>query len=110
NVSSGLAFAPKKCAPVYCATKAGLHSFTLSLRNQLEGSPVKVFELIPPLAETAMTEGRGGSKISVREVAEALLKGFAADRFEINVGPVALLRGMLRIAPRWAHSLVKNKA
>ncbi|MHB8104192.1 MAG: SDR family oxidoreductase, partial [Dehalococcoidales bacterium] len=35
NISSGLAFVPMASAPLYCATKAGLHSFTLALRHQL---------------------------------------------------------------------------
>ena len=48
NVSSGLAFVPLPISPVYCATKAGLHSFTESLRVQLKNTKVKVFELAPP--------------------------------------------------------------
>src|SRR6202023_1653038 len=45
NVSSGLAFVPLPISPVYCATKAGLHSFTESLRVQLRNTKVKVFDL-----------------------------------------------------------------
>jgi len=48
NVSSGLAFVPLPISPVYCATKAGLHSFTESLRVQLRNTKVKVFDLAPP--------------------------------------------------------------
>src|SRR5256885_9753368 len=36
NVSSGLAFVPLPVAPIYCATKAAIHSYTVSLRFQLE--------------------------------------------------------------------------
>jgi uncharacterized oxidoreductase len=42
NVTSGLAFVPKANVPVYCATKAALHSLTLSLRHQLAGTPIAV--------------------------------------------------------------------
>ena len=42
NVTSGLAFVPMASAPIYSATKAALHSFTLSLRHQLEGTPIRV--------------------------------------------------------------------
>ena len=54
NVTSGLAFAPMADVPVYCATKAALHSFTLSLRHQLRNTEVKVMELAPPIVDTAL--------------------------------------------------------
>ena len=52
NVTSGLGFVPLTLMPVYCATKAAMHSFTISLRDQLKNTPVKVFEVIPPMVET----------------------------------------------------------
>jgi uncharacterized oxidoreductase len=52
NVTSGLAFSPLARVPVYCATKAALRSFTLSLRRQLAGTSVKVVEIIPPAVDT----------------------------------------------------------
>ena len=54
NVSSGLAFVPLPISPVYCATKAGLHSFTESLRVQLKNTKVKVFDLAPPAIQTEL--------------------------------------------------------
>ena len=44
NISSGLAFIPLAAVPVYCATKAAIHSFSLSLRHQLRETSIKVFE------------------------------------------------------------------
>jgi uncharacterized oxidoreductase len=52
NVTSGLSFSPKADVPVYCATKAALHSFTLSLRHQLKDTPIQVIEIIPPAVDT----------------------------------------------------------
>jgi uncharacterized oxidoreductase len=57
NVSSGLAFVPMAVAPVYCATKAAIHSFTQSLRVQLAKTAIDVIEIIPPAVRTNL----GGS-------------------------------------------------
>lgn len=76
NVSSGLGLVPKKSAPVYGATKAAVHLFTKGLRYQLEATRVKVFEIIPPLASTEMTERRGKGKISSEQLALEFVRGF----------------------------------
>ncbi len=54
NVSSGLAFVPMARFPTYSATKAAVHSWTMSLRHQLRGSGVKVVELVPPYVATEL--------------------------------------------------------
>lgn len=54
NISSGLAFAPMADVPVYCATKAAIHSFTLSLRHQLKSTSVRVVEVVPPIVDTGL--------------------------------------------------------
>jgi uncharacterized oxidoreductase len=57
NISSGLGFVPLTIVPVYCATKAAIHSFSWSLRHQLRKSNIKVFELIPPTVDTELDRG-----------------------------------------------------
>jgi len=52
NVISGLAFAPLAKVPVYCASKAFLHSFSLSIRHILKSKNIEVIELIPPALNT----------------------------------------------------------
>ena len=108
NVSSGLALNPKKSAPVYCATKAGVHMFTKAIRYQMEGTNVKVFEILPPLVDTPMTEGRGKDKMTPAAVAEEFIRGFEKNRFEMNIGKVKLLKIIQRISPAFADSILKN--
>lgn len=57
NTTSGLAFVPIPKAATYCATKAALHSYTVSLRHKLKGQ-VEVLELIPPGVQTELTPGQ----------------------------------------------------
>ncbi|GAA3633389.1 SDR family NAD(P)-dependent oxidoreductase [Kineosporia mesophila] len=54
TVTSGIAFVPFPLTPAYGATKAGIHSYTESLREQLAGTGVEVTELIPPLVATTL--------------------------------------------------------
>lgn len=97
NVSSGLGFIPIAAMPIYCATKAALHSFTVSLRHQLSKTEVKVFEVIPPTVDTELDRGarekRGQTDrgIAATEVADAVMKGMGEDRLEIPVGMAANL-------------------
>jgi uncharacterized oxidoreductase len=97
NISSGLAFTPIAVMPVYCATKAAIHSFSLSLRRQLKGTTVKVFEVAPPTVDTELPgprrrrEDRGPS-ISPDAVAAAVLKALEADDYEVAIGAAENLR------------------
>jgi len=52
NVTSGLSFSPLAKVPVYSATKAFFHSFTLSLRHLLKARHIEVIEMIPPALNT----------------------------------------------------------
>jgi uncharacterized oxidoreductase len=104
NVSSGLAFNPYPIAPVYGATKAGLHSFTQSLRVQLQRTSVKVFELAPPAVDTPLNhvfaeELRGTPLMGVEKLVAEALRGMERDRLEIQVGFAKVSKLMSRLAP-----------
>ena len=87
NVTSGLAFTPLARVPVYCATKAALHSFTLSLRRQLEGTAVDVVEIAPPAVDTDLG-GPGLHKfgVPIDELVDAVMPRLAAGEREIAYG------------------------
>jgi uncharacterized oxidoreductase len=105
NVSSGLAFVPLPTSPVYCATKAGLHSFTQSLRVQLKNTKVQVFELAPPATQTELLahwdpeDMKGIPLMKTEDLVAATLKGMSRDEVEIRPGQSNQLRMMNRIAP-----------
>jgi uncharacterized oxidoreductase len=63
NVSSGLAFVPLVRTPTYSATKAAIHSYTVSLRRQLRDAGVEVIELIPPGVQTELMPGHAADPL-----------------------------------------------
>jgi uncharacterized oxidoreductase len=87
NVTSGLAFVPLAATPVYCASKAALHSFTLSLRQQLLDTPIQVIEVIPPAVDTDLGgPGLHTFGVPVDEFVDAVMKQLAAGSLEISYG------------------------
>jgi len=87
NVSSALAFVPFAAAPIYCATKAALHSFTLSLRHHLAATPIRVIEILPPAVNTDL----GGPHlhlhgVPVAEFVDAVMAGLKKGELEIGYG------------------------
>ena len=87
NVTSGLSFMPLANVPVYCATKAALHSFTLSLRWQLKESVVKVIEIIPPAVDTDLqAPGLHTFGVNVDEFADHVFDELESGSIEISYG------------------------
>lgn len=110
NITSGLALAPKASAPVYCATKSGVRTFTRALRYQCEAaaSNVRVIDAILPLVDTDMTQGRGRDKISAAQAAEAVISGIRRDKAEIYIGKTKLLRTVMRLSPPLGHRIMRS--
>jgi uncharacterized oxidoreductase len=108
NVSSGLAFVPLPCLPIYCATKAAIHSYTQSLRFQLEDSGVEVIELMPPAVQTDMTADIVGDPgivmISTAELVRQSFASLRAGALEVRPGQSRLLALMRRIAPDFINA------
>jgi uncharacterized oxidoreductase len=92
NISSGLGFVPAAKMPVYSATKAGLHVFSMAIRHQLLKTGIKVFEVVPPAVDTELNpEGRarrGSFKVDLKpgEFVAAVMKSLKNDIYEIGYG------------------------
>ncbi|SFL77731.1 uncharacterized oxidoreductase [Paenibacillus sp. 1_12] len=87
SVTSGLAFTPLAIAPIYSATKAALHSFTISLRHQLSATSVEVIEVAPPAVNTDL----GGPGLHTQgepldAFVDGIFKGLEEGKSEIGFG------------------------
>ena len=105
NVSSVLAFAPVPALPIYSATKAAVHSYTQSLRFQLEDSGVEVIELMPPAIKTDLTSEfpEEISMITTDELVKLSFAALAAGTLEIRPGQSNQVAFMRRLAPNFIN-------
>lgn len=102
NVSSALAYVPLPCLPIYCATKAAIHSYTQSLRFQLEDTGVEVIELMPPAVRTEMTADlpdEGLTLITTDKLVALSIASLKRGAIEVRPGQSAQLALLRRIAP-----------
>jgi len=85
NVSSGLGFMPMLHTPVYSATKAAIHVYSLVLRQQLKDTSIKVIEIVPPMVDTDLNRGgRDRARLKFRgiplsEYIPTVIKGLEND-------------------------------
>lgn len=106
NVTSGLALVPFPLSPIYGATKAGLRSYTQSLRVQLKKTGIKVFELLAPSANTPLNDKfstvdgfDSKNNMNPDKIIDAAIKGLKSDTLEIYPGLSAIIKLMSRVAP-----------
>jgi uncharacterized oxidoreductase len=115
NITSGLAFVPIAIMPVYCATKAAIHSFSLSLRHQLRDTPIKVFEIIPPTTDTELDRGARDKRgqvdrgIKPEVVAQAAIEALEKDDYETAVGQAQFLRDSSRKEPERMFQMINSR-
>jgi uncharacterized oxidoreductase len=95
NTTSGLAFTPMAATATYSATKAALHSYSLSLRYLLKGTKVQVLELAPPYVQTELMGSRQAADPNAMPLAaflEETMRVLGTDAEEILVERVKALR------------------
>lgn len=104
NVSSAIAFMPYSSAPVYSASKAGTHAYTMALRLQLGKTNVKVFEVIPPGVNTNLQndwvlQPNPRQMMDVDKMVNVAINGFIKDTPEIKPFLVKIIKLLSRIMP-----------
>ncbi len=104
NVSSGIAFMSYSSAPIYSATKAGVHAYTQALRFQLEDTNVKVFEIIPPGVNTNLQNDwvitpNPAMMMDVDKMVKVIIKGLLKDKPEIKPAIINVIKLASRLVP-----------
>lgn len=92
TVSSGLAFIPMAMTATYCATKAAIHSWTQSLRFQLQGTNVQVMELIPPYVQTELMGQRQANDPRAMPLAEFIAEVMGILKTQPDVREICVKR------------------
>jgi uncharacterized oxidoreductase len=111
NVSSGLAFVPLTAAPIYSATKAAMHAYTITLRQQLQSHGVEVIELMPPAVKTDLADYPDEPSfkvISTDELVAATFSALGKGTLEIRPGQSNSLRFMSRVAPAFIQAQLEK--
>ena len=111
NTSSLLSYVPLNLGPTYSASKVAMRFYTVGLRDHLQiiGSKVKVFELVPPVVATTMTEHVERKGLSPEKLINALISGIKNNRYTIRVGLTKMVYLASRMFPNIAYKLVNPK-
>jgi uncharacterized oxidoreductase len=93
NATSVLGFVPLAVTAVYSSTKAAMHSYTMSLRYRLKGTPVRVLELTPPWVQTDLLGSNNEPRaMPLPEFIEETMRVLGTDADEVLVEQAKPLR------------------
>lgn len=111
HIGSGLGFVPYAKVPVYSATKAAVHSFTVSLRRQLAGSSVQVVEIIPPVVDTPLHRAMPSAPpmaMPLDAFLDKAIRGLDKGKDEIPIGLGRVSQIGARVAPKRLFWLINH--
>lgn len=115
NITSALGFVPLAASPIYCASKAALHSFTQSLRIQLKNTNIKVFEIAPSVTKTQMIdsfsekEQKNMKIMTTKTLVNKSIKEINKGTENIGVGETNALKMINRISPSFALKMLNKE-
>lgn len=107
-VSSGLAYMPIASFAGYCASKAAMHAFALSLRHQLRKTNIQVVEVLPPTVDTDFNKGIQAPKMAPAAFAKAFLQQLERGKTSINIGQSKALSVFSRLMPGLAFRMLNR--
>jgi short-subunit dehydrogenase involved in D-alanine esterification of teichoic acids len=107
-VSSGLAYMPIASFAGYCASKAAMHAFALSLRHQLRKTRIKVVEVLPPTVDTDFNKSIEAPKMAPAVFAKACVKQLERGKTSINIGQSKALSIFSRLMPGLAFKMLNR--
>ena len=113
NVTSGLAYMPFVASPVYAASKAAIHSYSLSIRGALKNTTISIIEVLPPMVDTEMTHGMdmpGIKKIKPEKLAQITVSKINNNQKEIRPGASAMMIKMYRWFPWMVNKMMSSMA
>ena len=111
NVTSYFGIVPNPIALGYCASKAGLRSFTKALRGQLINTKIKVFDLAPPIVDTPMSEAvnkPGIKKMTTDELVSIFWNSFLNNKYETYPGLSKIVYLLNRLSPGFIEKKIRQ--
>lgn len=109
NITTGLVYVPRAIYPFYNAAKAGLHSFTQVLREQLKREKIKIIEVLFPVVDTPWHKGNPPKiAISAQKAVSEMLERISQNQVEIRIAKVKMLYFLFRIAPQFAFRKINS--
>lgn len=108
NISSLAAVLPIAMTPAYSASKAAMHSFTVSLRFQLAETKLKIFEILPSAVDTGMSSAYNLKKLSPDLLALKIIDALKKNHYEVYIGEAKLFALLSRLAPKYIFNIVQK--